>query len=196
MGEGRSDGGRSVRIYFNPLASLIWIGALIMFIGGAVSLTDRRYRIGVPSDRGSPPSRPSRRAALLHHHRDPAAVNDRRGGRARRGAAIDPAGSGARALSSELRCLVCQNQSIDESDAPLAKDLRMLIRERLKAGASDAQARDFMVERYGDFVLLRPRFAPETLLLWVAPSRSCSSASFSPSERAGGGRPPATPRRR
>jgi cytochrome c-type biogenesis protein CcmH len=75
----------------------------------------------------------------------------------------------ARALSSELRCLVCQNQSIDESDAPLAKDLRMLIRERLKAGASDAQVRDFMVERYGDFVLLRPRFAPETLLLWVTP---------------------------
>ena len=75
----------------------------------------------------------------------------------------------ARALSSELRCLVCQNQSIDESDAPLAKDLRVLIRERLKAGASDAQVRDFMVERYGDFVLLRPRFAPETLLLWVTP---------------------------
>jgi cytochrome c-type biogenesis protein CcmH len=75
----------------------------------------------------------------------------------------------ARALSSELRCLVCQNQSIDESDAPLAKDLRLLIRERLKEGASDAQVRDFMVERYGDFVLLRPRFAPETLLLWVTP---------------------------
>jgi cytochrome c-type biogenesis protein CcmH len=75
----------------------------------------------------------------------------------------------ARALSSELRCLVCQNQSIDESDAPLAKDLRLMIRERLKAGASDAQVRDFMVERYGDFVLLRPRFAPETLLLWVTP---------------------------
>jgi cytochrome c-type biogenesis protein CcmH len=75
----------------------------------------------------------------------------------------------ARALSSELRCLVCQNQSIDESDAPLAKDLRVLIRERLKAGASDGQVRDFMVARYGDFVLLRPRFAPETLLLWVTP---------------------------
>ena len=75
----------------------------------------------------------------------------------------------ARALSGELRCLVCQNQSIDESDAPLAKDLRLLIRERLKAGASDSQVRDFMVERYGDFVLLRPRFAPETLLLWVTP---------------------------
>jgi cytochrome c-type biogenesis protein CcmH len=75
----------------------------------------------------------------------------------------------ARALSGEFRCLVCQNQSIDDSDAPLAKDLRILIRERLKTGASDAQVRDFMVERYGDFVLLRPRFTLETLLLWVTP---------------------------
>jgi cytochrome c-type biogenesis protein CcmH len=70
---------------------------------------------------------------------------------------------------ASFRCLVCQNQSIDESDAPLAKDLRVLIRERLRAGASDAQVRDFMVARYGDFVLLRPRFTPATLLLWVTP---------------------------
>src|SRR5262249_16341273 len=75
----------------------------------------------------------------------------------------------ARALSAEFRCLVCQNQSIDDSDAPLAKDLRILIRERLKAGASDAQVRDFMVERYGDFVLLRPRLTLETVLLWFTP---------------------------
>jgi cytochrome c-type biogenesis protein CcmH len=75
----------------------------------------------------------------------------------------------ARVLSSEFRCLVCQNQSIDDSDAPLAKDLRILIRERLKAGASDSQVRDFMVERYGDFVLLRPRLTSETLLLWFTP---------------------------
>jgi cytochrome c-type biogenesis protein CcmH len=75
----------------------------------------------------------------------------------------------ARALSSEFRCLVCQNQSIDDSDAPLAKDLRILIRERLKAGASDSQVRDFMVERYGNFVLLRPRLTLETMLLWFTP---------------------------
>ena len=75
----------------------------------------------------------------------------------------------ARVLSSEFRCLVCQNQSIDDSDAPLAKDLRILIRERLKAGASDSQVRQFMVERYGDFVLLRPRLTSETLLLWFTP---------------------------
>jgi cytochrome c-type biogenesis protein CcmH len=82
----------------------------------------------------------------------------------------DPAlESRARALSAGLRCLVCQNQSIDDSNAPLARDLRLLIRERLKAGDSDAQAVDFIVARYGDFVLLRPRFTPETWILWIGP---------------------------
>ena len=82
----------------------------------------------------------------------------------------DPAlESRARALSEGLRCLVCQNQSIDDSNAPLARDLRLLLRERLKAGDSDAQAVDFIVARYGDFVLLRPRFTPETWLLWIGP---------------------------
>jgi cytochrome c-type biogenesis protein CcmH len=77
--------------------------------------------------------------------------------------------SRARALSEGLRCLVCQNQSIDDSNAPLARDLRILIRERLKAGDSDAQAIDFVVARYGEFVLLRPRLTPQTLLLWIGP---------------------------
>jgi cytochrome c-type biogenesis protein CcmH len=75
----------------------------------------------------------------------------------------------ARAIASELRCLVCQNQSIDDSDAPLAKDLRMLLREQIKKGASDKEARDYIVARYGDFVLLRPPVKTETLLLWGAP---------------------------
>ncbi len=75
----------------------------------------------------------------------------------------------ARAISSELRCLVCQNQSIDDSDAPLAKDLRVLVRERLVAGDSDRAVRDFVVARYGDFVLLRPPLNAHTLLLWGAP---------------------------
>ena len=75
----------------------------------------------------------------------------------------------AREISSDLRCLVCQNQSIDESDAPLAKDLRILVRERLSAGDSDARVRDFVVQRYGEFVLLRPRFAVHTALLWLTP---------------------------
>ena len=76
----------------------------------------------------------------------------------------------ARRISSEIRCLVCQNQSIDDSDAPLAHDLRVLVRERLVAGDTDVEVRDFIVRRYGTFVLLRPPLTPETLLLWLAPA--------------------------
>ena len=75
----------------------------------------------------------------------------------------------ARVLSTELRCLVCQNQSIDDSDAPLAKDLRVLLRERLKAGDSDEQVIKFLVDRYGEFILLNPYFGMHTLLLWLLP---------------------------
>ena len=74
----------------------------------------------------------------------------------------------ARGLSKELRCMVCQNQSIDDSDAPLARDLRILVRERLKEGDSDSQVIDFLVARYGEFVLLRPRLNLHTALLWIA----------------------------
>ncbi len=82
----------------------------------------------------------------------------------------DPAlESRARALSTQLRCLVCQNQSIDDSDAPLARDLRLLVRERLVAGDSDEQVTRFLVARYGEFVLLRPPLGPHTLLLWLTP---------------------------
>ena len=75
----------------------------------------------------------------------------------------------AREISSELRCMVCQNQSIDDSEAPLARDLRLLVRERLKAGDSDRQVVDFMVARYGEFVLLKPRVSWHTAILWGAP---------------------------
>ena len=73
----------------------------------------------------------------------------------------------ARMLSKELRCMVCQNQSIDDSDAPLARDLRLLVRERIKAGDSDRQVLDFLVARYGEFVLLKPPFNWHTALLWL-----------------------------
>ena len=73
----------------------------------------------------------------------------------------------ARELSRELRCMVCQNQSIDDSEAPLARDLRLLVRERIGAGDSNQQVIDFLVGRYGQFVLLKPRFERETLLLWL-----------------------------
>jgi cytochrome c-type biogenesis protein CcmH len=75
----------------------------------------------------------------------------------------------ARGISSGLRCLVCQNQSIDDSDAPLARDLRLLVREKLKEGKSDDEIRDFLVDRYGEFVLLKPSFTGHNLLLWVGP---------------------------
>ncbi len=75
----------------------------------------------------------------------------------------------ARALSAELRCLVCQNESIDSSNAELARELRLLVRERLVAGDSDREVLDYLVARYGDFVLLRPPFKPSTYLLWFGP---------------------------
>jgi cytochrome c-type biogenesis protein CcmH len=75
----------------------------------------------------------------------------------------------ARDISAGLRCLVCQNQSIDDSNAPLAKDLRVLVRERLKAGDTNEQVVDYVVARYGEFALLKPRFALHTLILWLAP---------------------------
>jgi cytochrome c-type biogenesis protein CcmH len=75
----------------------------------------------------------------------------------------------ARTLSKELRCMVCQNQSIDDSEAPLAHDLRVLVRERLKAGDNDTQVLDFLVARYGEFVLLRPRLAWHNAVLWGVP---------------------------
>ncbi len=75
----------------------------------------------------------------------------------------------ARTISKDLRCLVCQNQSIDDSNAPLARDLRVLVRERLAAGDSDRQVLSFVTDRYGDYVLLRPPFKTTTLFLWVGP---------------------------
>ena len=106
----------------------------------------------------------------------------------------------ARALSKELRCMVCQNQSIDDSDAPLARDLRLLVRERLTAGDTDQQVIDFLTRRYGEFVLLRPRFSAHTALLWLTPlgvlligalaiafarrQRVASEANLTPDEKA------------
>jgi cytochrome c-type biogenesis protein CcmH len=75
----------------------------------------------------------------------------------------------ARHISEGLRCLVCQNESIDDSQAPLAHDLRVLVRKRLTAGDTDQQAIDYIVARYGQFVLLKPRFEPQTYLLWGLP---------------------------
>src|SRR6202795_4805502 len=91
----------------------------------------------------------------------------------------DPAlESRARAISHDLRCMVCQNQSIDDSEAPLARDLRLLVRERLKAGDSDSQVVDYMVERYGEFALLKPRVSWHTAILWGAPLTTLITGLF------------------
>jgi cytochrome c-type biogenesis protein CcmH len=84
----------------------------------------------------------------------------------------------ARDISSELRCLVCQNQSIDDSNASLAKELRVLVREQLQAGKSDDQVRDYLVSRYGDFVLLKPPINARTLLLWILPFATLAIAGL------------------
>ena len=94
----------------------------------------------------------------------------------------------ARALSVNLRCLVCQNQSIDDSDAPLARDLRLLVRERLVAGDSDAEVTKFLVARYGEFVLLRPPVGTHTLLLWLTPLLLLAAAAGGIGWRLYGGR--------
>jgi cytochrome c-type biogenesis protein CcmH len=75
----------------------------------------------------------------------------------------------ARIITKELRCVVCQNQSVDDSDAPLAKDIRMIVRERIMAGETDAEVRAYVVKRYGQYVLLRPPFGVDTALIWVGP---------------------------
>ena len=84
----------------------------------------------------------------------------------------------ARAISADIRCLVCQNQSIDDSAAPLARDLRLLVRERLVAGDSDTEVVDYLVARYGEFVLLQPRFGLHTLVLWLGPFAILALAVF------------------
>ncbi len=82
----------------------------------------------------------------------------------------DPASEAhARELMRDFRCLVCQNQSIEDSDAPLAEDLRAIVRERVEAGDTDSEVRKYLVDRYGDWVLLKPPFRPRTAVLWLAP---------------------------
>ena len=165
LGDEFADGSVVVRMWWKPMVTLIWLGGLVMMIGGAVSLTDRRLRVGAPTraraTRETEAGRAMKRSLRITIAAI-ACIDDMRRGPCRSAgrSAQNPALEGrARALSEELRCMVCQNQSIDQSDADLARDLRILVRERLKAGDTDEQVLDYVVSRYGEFVLLKPRFS-------------------------------------
>ena len=156
------------RLYWKPLVTLIWLGACVMALGGALSLADRRLRFGAPARGASPPPRRPQPAALIDEDARALAASScrrrwRRARRLRGAARRDDDGPGARGARArrcrrELRCMVCQNQSIDDSDAPLARDIRLLIRERIAKGESNDAVRAFLVSRYGDFILLKPPF--------------------------------------
>ena len=164
LGDIADDGATTVRIYWKPLVTLIWLGAIVMAFGGLLSLSDRRLRVGAPrpaAPRRSPAAGGMRRCGALFAV---ALSRLRRRSSARR-LAVDARRDAEATRRSrrargrcrpELRCLVCQNQSIDDSDAPLAHDLRVLLRERIAAGDSDQAAVEFLVARYGEFILLKP----------------------------------------
>ena len=173
------DGKLDARIYWKPLVALIWLGALDHGVWRrAVAerhASSRRRRTARPQDRRGQPFaggvmmnyRLVRRCMVVAAFwLVPLAAG-----------AVQPdeiladpkLEARARDLSAQLRCMVCQNQSIDDSNAELARDLRLLVRERLKAGDSDDAIRTYLVQRYGDFILLRPPVKAETLALWGAP---------------------------
>ncbi len=175
LGDPMADGGIVVRVWWKPVILCIWFGALFM-MAGARDLAHRPSPARRCARQGAPPGenldagagRMIRRtliaALFLAASALPTlAVNPDE-------VLADPAlEARARALSAQLRCMVCQNQSIDDSNAELAKDLRVLVRERLTNGDSDQAVIDYVVSRYGEFVLLKPRFETKTLILWGAP---------------------------
>ena len=176
LGDPDGKGGWVLRAYYNPLVPWIWFGAVLAALGGLVSLSDRRLRMRLPASRAAP--------AIVPRPADPRMI-----GRLFLAAALlaavgasaasafepserlaDPAlEARAEAIGRELRCLVCQNQSIEESNADLAHDLRLLVRRQLVAGDTNRQVLDYIVARYGVFVLLDPPFEPVTWLLWLGP---------------------------
>ena len=172
LGDVGADGAIAVRLYHKPLVLLIWFGCIVMVVRWralALRPAAARRRAEARAQDCAAAGGVSMRVlaqilfALILLGGPALAVQPEE-------ILKDPVlESRARALSQELRCMVCQNQSIDDSEAPLAKDLRVLVRERLTAGDSDNQVIDFLVARYGEFVLLKPRFTMHTLLLWLAP---------------------------
>ncbi|MCW2308915.1 cytochrome c-type biogenesis protein CcmF [Rhodobium gokarnense] len=185
IGEPDGNGGFVTRYYYNAGVAWMWVGAIVMALGGLVSLTDRRLRVGAPSrprtGKGARPKLGRRGGhaavaagtitvialglAVLAAHPATAA-----GLQADEFLADPKLEEKARDIGKELRCLVCQNQSIFDSNATLAHDLRVLVRERVAAGDDADSVKQYVVARYGDYVLLQPPVKPLTYVLWVAPA--------------------------
>ena len=169
IGELQNDGGLSVNLFWKPYVILVWLGSIFMAFGGVLSLTDRRFRVGAPVKAFQKHAASSAMIILAMSFLAVQSVGN--------AYAVQPderlkdpiLEQRARDISINLRCLVCQNQSIDDSNAPLARDLRMIVRERLSKGDSNTAVTDFVVERYGTYVLLKPPFNLTTFLLWFAP---------------------------
>ncbi len=167
VGDPQNGGGWTVRTYIKPFANWIWAGCIIMAFGGGLSLSDRRHRVAAGA------KKVPRRGCGAGGMRWLLAILLLLGGPV---LAVQPdeilddprLEARARDLSKGLRCLVCRNENIDESNADLARDLRLALRERLLAGDSDAEAIAFLTNRYGEYVLLNPRADGVNLILWLA----------------------------
>ena len=163
LGDPDGAGGWVTRYYYNPGVVWMWAGALVMSLGAVVSICDRRLRVGAPR-RALRPAVTAVFLAMMVVSAGPALAIDPGEMFA------DPAKEErAREIGKQLRCLVCQNQSIFDSNAGLAHDLRVVVRERIDAGDDDQAVMDYIVARYGDYVLLRPPVGASTLVLWGAP---------------------------
>jgi cytochrome c-type biogenesis protein CcmF len=157
----------TVRVYHKPFVDWIWFGALAMALGGLLAACDRRYRVA--TQREPQPSSGPRVASAVATLCLLLVALPAFAGEAKSTVADTALEARVNQLAAELRCLVCQNQSIADSHAPLAIDLKNQVREQLQAGRSDTQVIDYMTQRYGDFVLYRPPLKASTSLLWGGP---------------------------
>ena len=179
LGDDRGGGRFILRAYVSPLAPFIWLGALVMALGGGLSLWGRlRSRAAAPLQRRHCRRNEIRARLLLMCwlFAAPALavpvflfVGSARAAPVADTFANPAVEARARNLQRELRCLVCQGESIDESGADLAADLRHLVRQQIAQGRSDRQIKDFLHARYGDFILMQPPLKADTWLLWLAP---------------------------
>ena len=172
LGDPNGAGGWVTRYYYNPGVVWMWLGALMMAVGGLVSVCDRRLRVGAPR-RALRPAVSVGLLLLLVSLGTPAQAIDP-------DEMFDDPVKEARALEigKQLRCVVCQNQSIFDSNATLAGDLRMVVRERIEAGDSDEEAMAYIARRFGDYVLLQPPLKAQTVVLWATPLVLLALAAF------------------